>query len=866
MKISKSIFSVFLVLITGQWLFGQRACDDYGEPLNDHQVSLTYSGASLCHDDTGAVDPGDSQSWYADPNLHNAGYLVNGPRTYKLHEGSGKAFFRIKIDDNHGAAQVLNMEVIDYTDNKVLSSRVIWQNEFVKSDEYQEFELHFSLEGKLNHLIQPRLYWNDTKKITIKEFRFTTNKHLVGTPRITNKSSSSSSHVDTLVNNAITGLGFSAGGYDEPNMWDLIFVGKYYIAWIDQTGFYGKLNGLWLLNGLDGDSLDFVQKEGTRPYNFLAIGEKGDGDWPIGYAGAEHYEIPSSLNEGNDLCLTEVCNWYSIDEANMGSDPDFKWWSECATVNRQPWGQYNAPIEALVSGDTFTVKSKALVKKLGDADEVYDQDWCNTNMLFLDGIRRPVYLLMGYKFYGDEPYFDRTYQYYNEVGNPDFGFPQMGGWSIIHGIAITKYANDFTSKINLADYIYPNETFYEKVRDSHVDVKYRIKDQIYLPKKWRYINPDLDLTGATSGDDEFSWARQSYTLSSNASFDVGKSIHMAHIGDLFHTVLPDINGATGHCVCTQLGCLEIGGGMLPFGTIGQEGGGGITGSIAGGKYSVEGVKRIGFPQGTSMKDIVNKPSKSFEFKQFETENDTIIKAPGHDAIAEGIRLTTASHNAAHVIYGPVPQTYLGNDTLTVASVQMKIDNYIKNSNTVVATIEVYDITTNTLIASRHVEQGEFPLSPSSYQYFSVIYNAKEYNETNISNDHIVVRVYWWDNLNLNIDKVSFYNKPGFVDPAVAKNGNGKNVQTTPKEVIINTPVLTVFQPPNQDVLNVKLGKVNSFDKEIELITLLGKSVKLNTSDQYGSTYSYDVSGLSSGVYIYKVKINGKSFTGKVVID
>lgn len=45
-------------------------------------------------------------------------------------------------------------------------------------------------------------------------------------------------------------------------------------------------------------------------------------------------------------------------------------------------------------------------------------------------------------------YIDRTYQCYNEIGNPDFGELQFGNWSIIHGIALTKYANEFIYKDN----------------------------------------------------------------------------------------------------------------------------------------------------------------------------------------------------------------------------------------------------------------------------------------------------------------------------------------------------------------------------------------------------------------------------------
>lgn len=37
-----------------------------------------------------------------------------------------------------------------------------------------------------------------------------------------------------------------------------------YIAWVDETGFYGKMNGLWGLNG-DLDNLDFVLVESAPP-------------------------------------------------------------------------------------------------------------------------------------------------------------------------------------------------------------------------------------------------------------------------------------------------------------------------------------------------------------------------------------------------------------------------------------------------------------------------------------------------------------------------------------------------------------------------------------------------------------------------
>src|SRR3954470_12456368 len=61
-------------------------------------------------------------------------------------------------------------------------------------------------------------------------------------PLIHNASGASDAHVLDLTQAALNGLGFS--GPEGPNQDDRVFVGRYYLAWIDQTGFYGKMNGL----------------------------------------------------------------------------------------------------------------------------------------------------------------------------------------------------------------------------------------------------------------------------------------------------------------------------------------------------------------------------------------------------------------------------------------------------------------------------------------------------------------------------------------------------------------------------------------------------------------------------------------------
>ena len=66
-------------------------------------------------------------------------------------------------------------------------------------------------------------------------------------PRIHDFSGASSEHVTQLVIRALEGLGLDEES--GPNELDRVFVGLWYIAWIDETGFYGKINGLWTLNG-----------------------------------------------------------------------------------------------------------------------------------------------------------------------------------------------------------------------------------------------------------------------------------------------------------------------------------------------------------------------------------------------------------------------------------------------------------------------------------------------------------------------------------------------------------------------------------------------------------------------------------------
>ena len=83
-------------------------------------------------------------------------------------------------------------------------------------------------------------------------------------PRIHDHSGAPPARVLALVRAALAGLGFDPARGEGPNPDDRVFVGRFYLAWIDETGFHGKLNGLWTLNGAAGDALDFVHQGRRR--------------------------------------------------------------------------------------------------------------------------------------------------------------------------------------------------------------------------------------------------------------------------------------------------------------------------------------------------------------------------------------------------------------------------------------------------------------------------------------------------------------------------------------------------------------------------------------------------------------------------
>ena len=382
-----------------------------------------------------------------------------------------------------------------------------------------------------------------------------------GLPAIVNDSGSSDEHVAALVHEAVAGLGFVAGDVQGPNPDDLVFVGRYYLAWLDQTGFSGEMNGLWRLNALLGDALDFVVRDGDRPVNFLIVGENGDGQWAAGYRGAEHLEFPSQTPEPDDppsCASTDWCNQYALSEADVITDPDVPWWSAC-NAGSPEWAELREPVERVEFDGGLRVVWEGPLVKMADGDGSYDGDACHEDWLFADGVRRAVMLRVGYELYGDRPVVDRVMQFRNPLGNPSFGGPL----SLIGGFVVTSWPDTHPLK-QIDNFVRPELTTIDNGRYG-----------ISLPAD-EFTHIDFAALGP---DIVMAWLDQPITLSVSDDYIAGRSATLSNVG-------PSDNASVGICLGRMHGAIELGGGLLH---------GGISLPIDGGETSIEARRRLELP-------------------------------------------------------------------------------------------------------------------------------------------------------------------------------------------------------------------------------------------------------------------------------
>ena len=525
-------------------------------------------------------------------------------------------------------------------------------------------------------------------------------------PFLHDHSASSRAHVLGLVRRALNGLGFAADSPEAPSRHDRVFIGKHYLAWIDQTGFYGKINALFTLNGASGDALDFVLKDPDgRPINLFVPGEDGDGRWASSYKGAEHIEFPSRVPEANDSasCASgDWCNQYSLNEAPLFTNSKIPWWAAC-NAGAADFSTKFEPIVVEESAEKLKIVYEGRLVKEADGDGNYDGDACHTDYLFPDKVRRAVYLQVGYELYAGQNYFDRTLRIRNPQGNPEF----IGAMSLIGGFVMTEWPSPHYQK-RLQRFWRPE--------DHDISLSWGAANITLKARTWN----DLTANKPVEKDVLVGWAGQPMTLSTAAGERVGSTVSLAHIG-------PDAddNDDVGACLCSVHGAIEMGGGLLH---------GDRIPAIPGGGQSVEARRRLTIPS-----TGVGVLARSYSYEAESQLGHQLGRAQG-----DGWSANTGDDSKGHMVHGPYATNWGGGAAQAVFVLLVDDNEY---DNQPVVTLEAYDSTTGEILSSRPVLRREFR-ARDTYQRFAINFDLEGREGHSME-----TRVWWHDISYVRVDKV-----------------------------------------------------------------------------------------------------------------
>jgi len=529
---------------------------------------------------------------------------------------------------------------------------------------------------------------------------FDPRRRIEGLPLLYHYAASSDARVETLAREALEGLGFNAGDPAGPRVEDRLFISRHLLAWIDETGFYGKMNGLWRLNGAEGDALDFVVRDAGRPVSFFVVGEHGDGAFPAGYPGAEHIEFPNRVPEPNDdpdCGASDWCNQYAHNEANDITDRDIPWWRAC-NAGAPSFAERFEPVEERLEADALRLVYEGPLVKEADGDGRHDGDACHADYLFADGVRRRVWLRVGYVLRRDTFDFDRLMQIRNPAENPAFDGPM----SLIGGFVISGWPNAHATK-RLDAWIRP------ELRDARDESH----GTTLTGGRWNDHR-----VAAVDRDEIFAWMGQPVSLSVAPQHVTGRSVTLSHVG-------PSDNDDVGFCLCKVHGGFELGGGLIH---------GGISLPVGPGQSSIEALRRLALPPGEAPP-----PPRA---RVFEAERD-LQHAVGR-AEGDGWAAATGPDAEGHMAFGPYVRDLP--DVPSRVTFRLMVDNHDAD-NLRVVTVDVYDTDADELLALRDVRRTEFA-APMTYQ--DVVLDV---DLSGRAGHALETRVFWHDVSYVRLDRV-----------------------------------------------------------------------------------------------------------------
>jgi len=527
-------------------------------------------------------------------------------------------------------------------------------------------------------------------------------RRVVGLPRIHDYSGAPEATVNAMIHHAINGLGLTIA--TAPEIRDRIFVGKWFMAWIDETGFYGKMNALWPLNG-DSSNLEFTLVDNQRPVNVFVVGENGQGQWPAGYMGSEHIEYPNNTPEFDDdpSCANGLCAQYSLAEADPYTDLDIPTWSACNFGSPSFASQF-VPIEITEQGNGIRLMYEGPLVKRGDFGGSTNGSNCHDDYLFSDNRRRRVYLRVGYVLGADVHFIDRLHQVRNPAGNPDFNGPE----SFIGGFVMTSWPNPHPLK---------QLHRYSKAGMQSQTVNWGGTNVSINNGSWTRLPNTVPTQDIVLG-----WSGQPMSLSPYPANVNGRAYTLSNEG-------PRDNRDTGFCLCYVHGGIEMGGGLLH----GTRHGDGMA--IVGGTTSYVAVRRLQIRH----EDPVPQPFHRI----YEAETDLSHTVGQSDT--DGWIAQTVPDQPGYMAFGPYAMDW-PEDTLTV-TFRMMVDVADNRSETVV-TVDLFDATAGQIVSIRPISRNEFS---QNFQYQDFTVSIDMIGRLGHSME---TRVFWHDISYVKLDRVT----------------------------------------------------------------------------------------------------------------
>jgi hypothetical protein len=363
------------------------------------------------------------------------------------------------------------------------------------------------------------------------------------------------------------------------------------------------------------------------------------------------------------------------------------------------WDSEANIVEAEWIDDGRAVRLVWETRLVKEADLFGSPSGCHEDWLFSDGVRRPVFLRLGYELRADEPHFDRVFQFRNPATNPGFSAPM----SIIGGFLLTAFPD-----------AHPLKGLHRYVRPFESDLPDTYGRGVVTADVWNAW-PDAPL----GRDVVYGWARQPLALSAYPEFVIGSTVQLAHVGD-------SDNDDTGLCLCEVHGATEIGGGLLHAG---------ISLPVLPGDRSVEARRRITMG-GEGWRNLTREV-----FSAAGLEHEVGV------ANGSGWAAGTDAHSAGHLVFGPYATHFPAGPITVLFDLQIDV---IDTEDEVIVTLDIYDSDAGEPLVTREVRRAEFE-APFQTQSFDLSADLSER-----AGHRIETRVFWHARAFTKVDRIGVY--------------------------------------------------------------------------------------------------------------